>query len=182
MQVGEQPEAIAPGVRGELPVPQVCRLCNLPRTIHPHREGDIRLVDVERVCLDEPHHLWHGPHHLASGNLNSCLFPYSSGTDHIRLRQGFLEPEHTEIPQFVRNAVHSRQRERWRDVTRHPPHLVEIHHEIEVISHSIPRRTHRSDSLCKTFTSDADLHRAKAQFPRGQRRLGACLGNHKLSG
>jgi len=71
------------------------------------------------------------------------------------LRQRLLEPEHFELTKFSGDLLHASQRKGWLDIAAHPPHLVKVDHQVEVVTDRVPCRTDCGDSLGNVVSGDA---------------------------
>ncbi len=171
MQVGEHADAVGPAVRRELTVLQVCELGECAGAVHADREeprpsGRRR----GRPPPDSAAVQW------ASGasRRRRCARPVLGAQPleavQVRVRQRLLHPEHVEFGEPGDGLAGLGQVGGVRRVTGHPPGLVEVDHDLEVVAQFSRERPGPTRSPRDAVAVDADLHGPEAGLAHLQRR------------
>lgn len=174
VQVGQQPDAVGPGVRGEPSVPSEGDLGDGPGPEHPAGQHDVGLVHVEGIGIEGSQRLAERPGHLATGDPHpGGRRAQASKTAQVRAGQRFLEPQDPVIGQAGGNAASGDRIDRRTGVTGHPPALIEIDHDRHRVADGRTGRRDRSQAIHQVARVDADLEGLEALLAEPQRGLGA---------
>ena len=140
VQVGQQAEAVGPGVRGEPAVPQQGQFGDGPGAQHADGEDHVGLQHVQGASRERVKQFGRGPGHLTARHRD--LPAQRAHAVQVAAGQWLLEPEHAEFGEFGGDPADLSLIERGREVAGHPPPLVEVGHDGDVLADGRPGGTH----------------------------------------
>ena len=175
MEVGQQPDAIGPGVRREPAVPRERELGDGPRPEHAGGQDDVGLVDVEGVGLDRGDELGERPGHLAAGDPDARRGrPQRRQSLQVGAGQRLLDPQDAE-----RGEARRRSRERRPDRASGvvSPAIRQPWLRSTMIAIESPTASRVAATAARPVLElariDPDLERAEPFVAQTQRRFGA---------
>ncbi len=172
------------------PFDQVCGLHEEPvfrgqrgdaaATLDATREDDVRLDDVHIPADDEVTRFRPRPHHLAGGDAHARSPAQLGIRVGVLRRQRLLEPVGVEPLELAGEGRGGGQIPARRQVARHAPALVRVHHDLEVAAHGLPHRLDHGQVDAPVARVKTKLDGADAGIAQGDAATCPLLGGDEL--
>jgi hypothetical protein len=135
--------------------------CHSPRSLDPAAEYDVGLDDVDASTENECTRLRGRAHHLARGDAETVAAQRRVPVEIVR-RKRLLEPVDAQALELVHELLGGAPIPTWREISRHAPALVRVHHDLEVTPDGFAHCFDHGEIDTPVARVEPELHRLDA--------------------